>query len=307
MAGVVMLIADVDRYLSIRNGLGFKLKNLTPSLRAYAKFAAARGDDHVRATTAAAWAATAPSPTARHVRMLDVARLARFLHADDPSHEVPSNVFHTRLVRSLPYIYTHEEVAQIVQAAGRLKETSPHRRDVYAAFIGLVAATGLRMSEARHLRLDDVSAEGVLRICKTKFGKSRLVPMHPTTHAAIRSYLRVRRRIATTDDHLFVGHAGRQLSQGAVDETFRRVCCLAGIGPEGRRPPRLHDLRHTFATRALQRCSARPGAASRHVVALATYLGHTNVADTYWYLEATPDLLVDIAKAAESLMSGRAR
>ena len=239
--------------------------------------------------------------------MRDVGRLARFLHAEDPRHEVPKNVFHTRMVRSLPYIYAPEEVAHMLEAAGRLKETHPHRRQVYTTYIGLIAATGLRMSEARNLRIDDVSAEGILRIRQTKFGKSRFVPMHPTTHEAIGRYLMVRSRIATTDDHLFVSHTGGQLSRGAVNETFHQMLRLAGILHDGRRRPRIHDLRHTFATRALQKCSTQRGAASQHVVALATYLGHTNVADTYWYLQATPQLMVDIATAAEALISGEGR
>jgi integrase len=302
-----MLIADAERYLSIRNALGFKLRNAARHFRAFAQFSVGRGDQHVRAATASAWAAAAPSPAARHVRMRDIARLARFLHAEDPRHEVPPNVFHMRLVRPLPYIYAPEEVARMLEAAGRLKATYPHRRAVYTAFFGLIAATGLRMSEARNLRLDDVSPEGVLRIRKAKFGKSRFVPMHPTTHAAICRYLVVRGRIATPDEHLFVSHAGKELSRRAVHETFRLVLRIAGILPIGRRPPRIHDLRHTFATRALQQCATRPGAASRHVVALATYLGHTNVADTYWYLEATPELMVDIAAAAEALIAGQGR
>ncbi len=128
-----------------------------------------------------AWAAEAPSPGARHTRLGRVAQFARFVHAEDPAHEIPpSTLFRVPVVRPLPYIYTREEIAALVDAAGRLRRTYPLRRSVYATLLGLIAATGLRVSEALDLRLDDVLPDGVLRIRHTKFGKSRLVPLHPS-------------------------------------------------------------------------------------------------------------------------------
>ena len=117
-------------------------------------------------------------------------------------------------------------------------------------------------------------------------------------------YLEVRRRLAVTDDHVFVSASHRRIASSTVNYTFRRVLRLAGIAPARTRPPRIHDLRHTFATRALERCSTRREAVARHFVALATYLGHADIAHTYWYLEATPELMTDIAAAAEALVAG---
>lgn len=299
-----MLTADIERYVSLRRALGFKLCQAARRLQAFAQFAAARGDSHIRATTAIAWAVEARSPSARHIRLREIVHLARFVHAEDPGHEIPpTNLFHAPKARSLPYIYAPEEITRIVEAAGRLRKVHPLRRQGYATLLGLIAATGLRVAEALDLRLHDVLPEGVLQIRQAKFGKSRLVPLHPTTMAALGYYLDARRRLAVTDDHLFLSAHDRRIPSTTVNGTFRRVLRLAGITPACRRAPRIHDLRHTFATRTLERCSTRREAVDRHFVALATYLGHADIAHTYWYLEATPTLMTDIAIAAERLVA----
>jgi integrase len=169
--------------------------------------------------------------------------------------------------------------------------------------LGLIAATGLRISEALDLRLHDSLPDGVLQIRRTKFGKSRLLPLHPTAASALDRYLEQRRRLAVTDDHVFLSAGNQRIASSTVEYTFRRIRRLAGITATRTRPPRLHDLRHTFATRALEQCSTRREAVARHFVALATYMGHTDIAHTFWYLEATPELMTDIAAAAEALIA----
>jgi integrase len=171
---------------------------------------------------------------------------------------------------------------------------------VYATLLGLIAATGLRVSEALDLRLGDVLADGVLLIRQTKFGKTRHVPLHPTAVEVLDQYLAVRRRLAVTDDHVFVSASDQRIASSTVNYTFRRVLRLAGVTTMRPRPPRIHDLRHTFATRALEQCATQREAVARHFVALATYLGHADITKTYWYLEATPDLMGALARAAEA-------
>jgi integrase/recombinase XerD len=298
-----MLIAHVERYISLRQTLGYKLREVAGNLRRFAKFAAHRGDARVRLSTAVDWATKAPSPHARYVRMRDVAGFARFLHAEDPSHEVPANPFLASKRRRLPYIYAPEEIVQLVSAASRLRESYPLRRQIYGTLLGLIAATGLRISEALDLRLNDLLPGSVLQIRRTKFGKSRFVPLHPTAANAVDHYLEDRRRLAVTDDHMFLSAGNRRISSSTVEHTFHRIRRLAGIAPARSRPPRIHDLRHTFATRALAQCPTRREAVARHFVALATYLGHSDIAHTYWYLEATPNLMTDIAAAAEGLVA----
>jgi integrase/recombinase XerD len=300
--GIVMLIAHAERYISLRQTLGYKLHDLSSNLGAFARFATDRGDTHVRISTVMDWATEASSPHSHYIRLRDVARLARFLHAEDPTHEVPINPFSAPTRPRLPYIYTPEEIVQLVGAANRLRQSYPHRRQVYGTLLGLLAATGLRISEALDLRLHDVLPDGVLQIRRAKFGKSRLVPLHPTTARALANYLEQRRRLSVTDDHVFLSAGNQRISSSMVEYTFRRILRLAGIAPSRTRPPRIHDVRHTFATRALEQCSIRREAVARHFVALATYMGHTDIAHTYWYLEATPELMTGIAAAAEALI-----
>ena len=301
-----MLSDHVERYLALRRALGYKLRDTARNLQAYARFAIDRGDTHVRAATAVAWAAQASSPHARHVRLHDVVLLARFLYAEDAAHEIPpARHFHVRVVRQPPYIYTLAEIGQLLAAAHRLPCSYALRRPVYATLIGLLAATGLRVSEALDLRFDDLLPNAVLHIRQTKFAKSRLVPLHATSVDALTAYLQERQRVASADDHLFVSANHRRIPTPMASTTFQKVIRLAGIAPGRRRRPRLADLRHTFATRSLQRCAVRRESVARHLVALSTYLGHASPAYTYWYLEATPELMTDIATAGENLVGGR--
>jgi integrase/recombinase XerD len=173
--------------------------------------------------------------------------------------------------------------------------------------IGLIATTGLRKSEALDLCLQDLSADGVLTIRRTKFRKSRLVPLHPTTHAALRQYIDLRLRRPVADDHIFLSASDGRIEASVANTTFRRMLVLAKIAPSRARRPRIHDLRHTFATRALERCPGDSRATARQFVALSTYLGHAKMSATHWYLEATPDLMRDIAKAAEAAIRGAGR
>jgi integrase len=167
--------------------------------------------------------------------------------------------------------------------------------------LGLIAATGLRISEALALRLGDVTAAGLV-VRETKFRKSRLVPLHPTTRAALDAYLHLRGKHAASDDAVFLSEWRRRMSYSTVLTTFLLLVRKVGIHPGPGKPgPRIHDLRHTFAVRSLEECVGNRDAVMRHAVALSTYLGHAHVADTYWYFQATPALLDDIAKQGESL------
>ncbi|MCX8256358.1 putative integrase/recombinase y4rB (plasmid) [Beijerinckiaceae bacterium RH AL1] len=302
-----MLSDDAERYIALRRTLGYKLVKAGRHLHAFARFAAERGDTYIRTATALAWAvADGRTQGARDRRLVDVAMFARCLHAEDDRHEVPpSNLFAVRRSRPIPYIYTPDEIARILDAAGALRHQRPNplRRELYVMMFGLIAATGLRVSEAIALELDDVWPDGILHIRETKFCKSRLVPLHPTVVGALRRYLEIRRRLAGASDYLFPSVQHRALCPSTVNYTFRCALRRAKIAPDRSRQPRVHDLRHTFATRVLEQCGAERGAVARHFVALSTYLGHADIRHTYWYLEATPELMTDIAAAAEVLVA----
>ncbi len=303
---VAVLSDDTDRYIKLRRALGYKLISTARHLESFTRFAVERGDKHIRTATALSWAAgAARTQDARSRCWTDLTLLARFLRAEDASHEVlPGGLFGSRRGRPIPYIYTPDEIARILDAASELRQQKPYplRRQLYIMMFGLIAATGLRVSEAMALRFEDVWTDGVLYIRETKFCKSRLVPLHPTVIEALGRYLKVRRKFAGPSDYLFPSAQHKALSPSTVNYTFRWVLRRAKIAPDRPRRPRIHDLRHTFATRALEQCGADRREVSRHFVALATYLGHANIRHTYWYLQATPELMADIAAAAELLV-----
>jgi len=167
--------------------------------------------------------------------------------------------------------------------------------------LGLIAATGLRISEALALRLGDVTDDGLV-VRETKFRKSRLVPLHPTTRDALHAYLRERAKYARDCDAVFLSEWRSRLKYPTVITTFLALVRRIGLHPGPGKPgPRIHDLRHTFPVRSLEQCAGNREAVVRHALALSTYLGHAHVADTYWYFQATPRLIADIAKQGEAL------
>ncbi len=301
-----MLSGDVQRYVALRRGLGYRLMEAERSLRAFAKFAEVAGDTHVRAARALEWASMASTPLMRGIQLRTVAMFAAFLRAEDPAHELPpTGLFPTMPQRQAPYIYSRGEVVRLVEAAGRLHRTYPLRREIYATLLGLIASTGLRISEALDLEFDDMEpAGGTLVIRKGKFGKARRVPLHPTVAEALSRYINARRRLGITDRHLFVSASKRRIGPSMANYTFRTIAKLAGIETGRARPCRIHDLRHTFATRSLEACKADRGSVAEHFIALSTYMGHTDIKNTYWYFEATPELMAGMASAAELLMAG---
>ncbi|MFN7971275.1 MAG: tyrosine-type recombinase/integrase [Acidobacteriota bacterium] len=255
------------------------------------------------------WASRGSSPPQRALRLKTVVAFARHIHAEDDRHDVPpADTFGGyQIRRRLPFIFSRDDVSLLMEEAARLKPVGSLRPRVYSTLFGLLAVTGMRVSEALALRFEDLTAEGIV-IRKTKFGKSRLVPLHESTTAAIEQYVAVRQQVSAADDHLFISWRRRRLSYSAAALVFwRLVQALRFDRRPGQRRPRLHDLRHSFATRALESSPEHRDAVGRHMVALSTYLGHSDVRNTYWYLEATPRLLTDIASTCEAHFQGGLR
>ena len=301
-----MLMRAVDTYLAVRRAAGYKLRGVERYLHGFAHFATTCGDSHIVAQTAITWAARSPSEAQRAERLAIVIRFARFAHAEDPHHEIPpERLFCSRHRRPIPYIFTAEEIQALLAQAARLGPPGSLRPHLYRTLFGLLAVAGLRISEALALRFKDITPDGLV-IRETKFHKSRLLPLHETTTAALEQYMVQRRQLALDDDHLFVSRRRRPLCDHAVRETFHQLLNTAGIPREAGRPrPRLMDLRHTFATTALTACPDGRDNIRRHMLALSTYLGHTGIASTFWYLERTPQLMGDIAQTCEAIF-GRA-
>ena len=296
------MLKTIESYLALRRATGFAMSNAEYLLKSFAGFAAERGQAYVQTQTAIDWAALGPSIAQRDARLKAICRFARHIRVEDVRHELPpGNHFGARKRRRPPYIYSGTEITRLIEAAGRLRPQGWLRPLTYATLIALLAATGLRISEALKLTFADISSDGLL-IRETKFRKTRLVPLHDTAAAGLQRYLQ-RRGPGSDDDPVFADAHGQPLRYITVKGTFDRLVGKAGTRPSSARRPRLHDLRHTFAVRALQDSPTGRDRCGAHMVALATYMGHANIYATYWYLEATADLVRDIAMAGDAFMS----
>lgn len=298
-----MLSTVVERHIALYRATGHLFQGQANLLRNFARYAVARGDKFVRAKTAVEWAALGPSIGTRHGRLDGVRRFARRAHAEDPRHEVPpAGLFGGRPPRRTPYIYSLSEIRSLLVAAEALGPRHSLRPRTYVTLLGLIASTGLRISEALALRVSDITGAGLI-VRETKFRKNRLVPLHLTTRRALQTYIKARRAYSPKDDAVFLSEWRRGLSYPTFITTFLDLVREVGIHPgKGKSGPRIHDLRHTFAVRSLEQCVGRSGPAiSRHILALSTYLGHAHVSDTYWYFQATPRILADIASQSEKL------
>lgn len=301
-----MLKHDVCRYLELQRSMGFKFRIQALLLRNYVAFAEAHGDRFIQTTRAVEWAGQAPSAPQRYNRLATVRRCALALHAERPQHEVPPDDVYGRqwFKRSTPYLYTPQQIEQLIEAARQLKPCDSIRPLTYVTLFGLLATTGLRVSEALALTMSDLSADGLM-IRATKFKKDRLVPLHDSTRTVLDRYLATRRKLHSADQTLFVSPSGTGVKYPTVITVFLALARRVGLRPPPGQPgPRLHDLRHTFAVRSLEQCRADRRSIARHMAGLSTYLGHAHVSDTYWYLQATPALMRQIACAGEALHRG---
>jgi len=297
-------MASVEIYLAVRRVVGFTLSNTEYLLRSFADFATDRKETHIRTATAIDWASQAKSVAQRHTRHQTICRFAQYLRVEDLRHELPpANHFGYRKTRRVPHIYSRDEINGLVLAATRLCSPDSLLPRTYAALISLLAATGLRISEALHLLVTDITPNGLL-IRKTKFQKTRLVPLHATAVTGLGHYLIHRQEAKRGGDHVFVSDEGQPLVYWRVHSVLRTLLKSAGIQPSGGRWPRIHELRHTLAVRALESSPTGRQRIGQHMLALATYLGHVNINATYWYLETTPELLLDIAVVAENFIQG---
>lgn len=298
-----MLSLDLEGYLELQHAAGFAFRSQRTLLKSFVAFAEAGGDEQVHTDRALDWAVLARLPAQRCLRLQTVRRFALSMRVEDGRYEVPpANAMGRRdNRRPRPRIYTPGEIGRLLHAASGLEPRDSIRPVMYTTLFGLLAATGLRISEALALGIDDVTEDGLV-IRRTKFQKSRLVPVHETVRRALDGYLQVRGQLATCDCSFFVSLSGRPPAYTTVNAVFLELARSIGLreGP-GQPGHRLHDLRHTFAVRSLEQCRLDRDAATSHMTALSTYLGHVHAKDTYWYLEATPGVMKQIADAGETL------
>jgi integrase len=287
-------------YLALRRSLGFQLREAGKGLREFVTFLAQHRAAYITQALALAWAQQPESPVQRVHRLTFVRGFARYRSATDPRTQVPPpGLLPDRPHRARPYLYSAAEIRRLLDAARRLPVRCDRERLrpwVYYCFFGLLSVTGLRLGEARNLMLPDVDlAAGVLTIRGAKFGKTRLVLLHPSTCTVLAGSLARRQRQwagRPVSNHLFVSSRGGRLDGGDIHRTFYALSRQIGLrGATASHGPRLHDLRHRFATNTLVRWYRAGQDPARRLPILSAYLGHVHVADTQWYLEASPALL----------------
>jgi integrase len=295
------LRSALEKYLSMRKGLGYKYEHQTRRLADFVAFMEKRKVRIITTKLALEWATL---PADRHaswaLRLSDVRGFARHVANLDPRTEVPPVGMLPGWKRAKPYVYSDAEIDALLTAALALPPEHGLRRWTYHTLFGLIAVTGMRISEAMGLERDDVDLDaGVLTVRLTKFGKSRLVPLHPTTCTALRNYA------ARRDAHLgqrcgstfFVAEQGGRLLHQYVHRVFWQLSREIGLRrPADRTGPRVHDFRHRFAIRTLLDWYREGKDVEQQLPVLSTYLGHACVRDTYWYLSACPELMEEAAR-----------
>jgi len=306
----------VDEYLKMRRALGFRLRDAGKGLLDFVTFMEQHHASYITQALALAWAQQPSSTRASHwARRLSFVRgFARHRSATDPRTQIPPpGLLPFQPQRARPYLYSDEEIERLLQAALQLPcryQRGQLRPWVYYCLFGLLSVTGLRLGEARNLKLEDVDLKGaVLTIRGAKFGKTRLVPLHASTCQVLGNYLDRRERHwakRPVSSYLFVSSSGRRLDAGDVHRTFYALSRQIGLrGPKDSHGPRLHDFRHRFATNILvqwYRCRQDP---ERRLPVLSAYLGHVHVADTHWYLTGSPELMGEAMRRLEHCWEDR--
>lgn len=295
------LRSALKRYLSMRIGLGYKYQHQTRRLTDFVSFMEKHEATTITTKLAIEWATLPPDRHASWtLRLTDVRGFARHIASIDPKTEVPPSGILPGLKRAKPYVYANAEINALLAAALSLPPADGLRRWTYHYLFGLIAVTGMRLSEAIGIQRDDVDLQaGVLTVRLTKFGKSRLVPLHPTTSTALRNYAQRR------DDHFasprasnfFVAERGGPLLHQYVHRVFWQLSREIGLRrPGDHSGPRVHDFRHRFAIQTLLGWYRDGTDVEKKLPALSTYLGHSCVRDTYWYLSACPELMQEAAQ-----------
>lgn len=302
---------NLEEYLSIRRKLGFKLQGAGKLLHDFVLFTEKEGVSYITAELAMRWA-TQPidcQSVWSAARLGIVRGFARYQSVIDLRTEVPSQeLLPYRYHRRPPYIYSNDEVKRLIKAAQQLPSPLGLRAATYSAVFGLIAVTGMRISEPIGFNRKDVDLiNGILTVYQAKFGKSRLLPIDPSTQKALKQYERLRSRIfpKPRTESFFISEQGTRLTHWTVRSTFVKLSHQIGLrGPHDSYGPRLHDFRHSFATKTLLAWYRRGVNVDRHMPELSTYLGHAHVSDTYWYLSAVPELMQLAAMRFEQTKKG---
>jgi integrase/recombinase XerD len=304
------LSKEIEIYICMRQQLGFKLQSIKPFLQNFGAYIKEKKASHITTKLALAYAMRNPhcSLFQQSVKLRIIRRFALYLHTMDPRTEVPpEDLLVCSYKRPAPYIYTDSEICKIQAALLNLPSKFYIERYTQYTLFGLLAVTGMRISEALSLRCDSVDLKrGLITIRESKYKKSRKIPIHASVKSALKKYAVYRDKhcAAKSFSFFFVTERGKELRAGSFRKAFATALVLAGLKWEPGHKPRVMDLRHTFAVRALVRCHKERRDATTMLVTISTYLGHENPANTYWYFSATPELLRHINNRLNDTFGG---
>ena len=305
------LYQAVDDYLKLRRALGFKLRDYDVCLRELVSFLDSKGSHRITTKLAVEFATRRQyqKPVTWAWQLGIVRGFALYQAGADPATEVPPHgILPFRPRRAKPYLYTEEDIRRLLKAA--LNLVTPHKLQprTYYCLFGLLAVSGMRLGEALDLKSHDVDwSESLLTVRNAKFGKSRLVPLHPSTRDVLFDYAERRNQTYAPRQlsYFFISSHGTRLEASNVSKVFRQLCRQIGLrAPDAGHGPRIHDFRHRFAVETLLRWYRGGEKVSLRLPVLSTYLGHSNVADTYWYLSNTPELMASAAERLEARWQG---
>lgn len=295
-------------YLAVRRALGFKLVFPGQVLPQFVAYLETAGASTVTVELAVAWAGLPQGrvqPISLAHRLGAVRGFARWLATIDPATEVPPcGIWPSTTPRPAPYLWSETEILTLLDAARQL--TSPIQAATHETLFGLLACTGMRVGETIGLARNDVDFDaGLITIRDGKFGRSRLVPLHPTTTEALRSYAVCRDRLCPNHraTAFFVSTVGTPLNYSGVRQTFVKLTTAAGLRTPTVRP-RIHDLRHAFTVQTLLNWHRAGLDVGSRMAMLSTYLGHVNTSGTYWYLSAAPELMELVAARLDPSIGG---
>lgn len=303
------LMDELHTYLDLRRTLGFKLQGHEPVLRKFVAFLQAQTAAFVTTQLALQWAQQPRrSSQAHRAQRLGMVRdFARYLSARDPRTQIPpQGLLPGRPRRAQPYIYSDAQILSLLQTASALEPRDGLRPRTYSTLFGLLAVTGMRVGEVLALTDRDVDlSRSLITVRQSKFNRTRLLPVQPSTQEALRMYAHCRNELVLcrATDRFFVSGRGTGLTKSSVRFAFIRVSRQIGLRtPADRHGPRLHDLRHTFAVRTLTDWHRAGIDSEQRLPLLSTYLGHAKVSDTYWYLTAVPELLDTVSTRLENVL-----
>ena len=306
----------VEEYLNLRRNLGFKLREAGKGLFDFVTYMERHRASHITQALALAWAQQPSNVQPAHwARRLSFVRVfARYRSASDPRTQIPpQGLLPYQPKRARPYLYSDNEIKSLLSAALRMScrfERGALRPWVFHCLFGLLSVSGIRLGEARNLELQDVDLKAdLLTIRGTKFGKTRLVPLHSSTCKVLADYIARRKRHwarRPVSSYLFVSSRGNRLDGAEIHRTFYALSRQIGLrGPSDSYGPRLHDMRHRFATNTLVAWYRAGQDPERRLPVLSAYLGHVHVADTQWYLSSSPELMHEAMRRLENCWEDR--